>query len=484
MKIDYVSHACLYVETPDLSIIMDPWFDEPAYLNQWHLQPKPTAHEILESVDAIVISHGHDDHLHYSTLQKCNKQAEVYYPLQLLPGAGDLFINELGFRALRELQGNKTVSIAADTRITFVPVGHDAVIVLESGDKVLVNINDALHAAPAQVIYDTTAWLKRRFPKIDYMFCGYGGASYFPNCLHTEHKHDVEIARLRECLFARNFCLVAHELQPDIAVPFAADFKLLHDNLRWINDTRFDRTDMGRFYADLFGELGSCLRILPLKPGQALEGGNVTASELGQPDYAASHDCFSESVTEVAEVAGDFTELIRKNLASYSGQLFSFSLAVKGLGQTYYVNAFKEGRKLAVKLSTAPLHGPEVVAEMSVENVEHLLKAPWNSDVIIIGYGIEIRIIDATIADGALRMLERLLTHYPNLREHAWRSPLRSFRYLSGNHRTRSIVGQRLGRRSKYGFKDVERRDWLIRTPAEIALELGIPTEYLGLPRG
>ena len=41
MKIKYVSHACLYVETNGDRILMDPWFGSPSYLNQWHVYPQP-----------------------------------------------------------------------------------------------------------------------------------------------------------------------------------------------------------------------------------------------------------------------------------------------------------------------------------------------------------------------------------------------------------------------------------------------------------
>ena len=49
--------------------------------------------------------------------------------------------------------------------------------------------------------------IKKRWGKIDYLFCGHGGASYYPNSIHCPDKDDLEVAKTREQFFLHNFCL-------------------------------------------------------------------------------------------------------------------------------------------------------------------------------------------------------------------------------------------------------------------------------------
>src|SRR6185295_7876648 len=78
----------------------------------------------------------------------------------------------------------------------------DSLSVLRTSDEVLVNANDALHC------YDDGCidFYCRRIQSlvenrpIDYLFCGFGGASYFPNCLRHPEKDDHGVAVAREAL--------------------------------------------------------------------------------------------------------------------------------------------------------------------------------------------------------------------------------------------------------------------------------------------
>ena len=73
MKVEYICHACLLIETEDLRITTDPWLVDATYCGQWYLFPKPINGEKLQTVDTILISHGHEDHLHEATLKELPK---------------------------------------------------------------------------------------------------------------------------------------------------------------------------------------------------------------------------------------------------------------------------------------------------------------------------------------------------------------------------------------------------------------------------
>ena len=79
MRIHYVCHACLLIETGDAKLATDPWFEGPAYCGQWHVFPRPVETQMLDQAQAIIISHAHEDHLHEPTLQRFSKGNRIFY---------------------------------------------------------------------------------------------------------------------------------------------------------------------------------------------------------------------------------------------------------------------------------------------------------------------------------------------------------------------------------------------------------------------
>jgi len=70
MKVTYVSHACLLIDTGNSLIATDPWLDGPAFCGQWHVFPKPIQADAVEKASVFLISHPHEDHLHEPTLRR------------------------------------------------------------------------------------------------------------------------------------------------------------------------------------------------------------------------------------------------------------------------------------------------------------------------------------------------------------------------------------------------------------------------------
>ncbi|MEO7658646.1 MAG: MBL fold metallo-hydrolase, partial [Pyrinomonadaceae bacterium] len=223
MKIEYICHACLLIETEDARIVTDPWFAAPAYCDKWYVFPKPVRTDFIEDVDVVLISHGHEDHLNEPTLKLFPKNAKVFYPYSFFGGAKE-YIESMGFADVKECVTFKKYAVSEKTSVTFIINSHDSIMVVESGGKVVVNANDALHSSPEKVIDFYIDALNEKWPDIDVLFCGFGGASYFPNTMHLAGKDDYEISLVREQLFAHNFCRVTKGLEPRVAVPFAADF--------------------------------------------------------------------------------------------------------------------------------------------------------------------------------------------------------------------------------------------------------------------
>ena len=91
MKITYLGHAGLWVETQDVKILCDPWLHRnPAFFKSWSVYPNNNHinwDKIIKETDIIIVSHIHRDHFDEKFLTELynkNKKIKVLLP--------DLFI--------------------------------------------------------------------------------------------------------------------------------------------------------------------------------------------------------------------------------------------------------------------------------------------------------------------------------------------------------------------------------------------------------
>jgi len=121
----WIGHATYLLNTGDLTVLTDPVFSERASPVSWagpeRLIPPVISLEQLPSIDAVVISHNHYDHLDLSslkTLQKNNPSMLIFVPQgdkALLDAEG--LINVSQFRWWQNVKVNQT-------EFTFTPVQH------------------------------------------------------------------------------------------------------------------------------------------------------------------------------------------------------------------------------------------------------------------------------------------------------------------------------------------------------------------------
>ena len=176
-----------------LSLLTDPWWSGPAYKGQWYPYPLPVPERYdLRELDAVYISHAHEDHLHRQTLVECCRRAAM---MAVIPERYDTsmrdYLRRIGFRRISEVPAAPT-STCANAR--------DAARL-----RVFTHMDDSLLERRVQrsgtaecerrsACFATRADRRilsrapRRLPRIDYLFCGFGGASYFPNCIHVPGK--------------------------------------------------------------------------------------------------------------------------------------------------------------------------------------------------------------------------------------------------------------------------------------------------------
>ncbi len=489
MKITYISHATLLIEIGQVKIVTDPWVKGTAYCNQWYLFPRAIEPHLIEQADYVLFSHGHEDHLHPPSLQMINTRAQLFYPYSWFGGTCEFF-NVLGFQSVREIKSEETVELTKNIRVTYLANNLDTVMVIEAEGQVIVNINDALPSASAAMIGYFVRKIKSRWPKIDYLFSSYGGASYFPNTVHAPEKNDVEIAQTREVFFLKNFCRIADSLSPECAIPFGSDFILLDDNQRWINTTKFPRYKIKEFYEEYAPS--SKVKIIEAYPGDKLEQGAI--SQLSPYHQWSANlldridEEYAEEIAEKRTIRKINDEEVKKLFAQVEQHVvgmqdiippgirskIKFSIEISdAVSENILTIDFRQA-KVQFSQSQIPPLDIDLRIEIKSTTLLYAIQNEWGGDAIIIGYGAEIFLSNTEVLDLEFEnYCIRLLSRYPNTRKYLKKTPLRTLKYLwSDKIKRNNLVYAAFGMKHKvidYFDKQLaERSLWLSKSKCEV----------------
>jgi len=278
MRITFIGHASLFLESRNISILTDPWWTGPCFGAQWWVYPEPFLQALDgRTPDYIYLSHGHNDHLHPGTLARFRGESKVLVSEHLdiaLP------LRKMGFDVL-ELP-EKEVELSGGVKATIRPtINDDTLLVVSDGKEVCVNLNDALHATPTWVQDRFMNWLAHEHPVIDYLFCGYGTASHFPNCYDIPGKDHYQTTVRRQHYFNSSWARIVQQLKPKFAFPFAADVVLLEKNLFWANEPVHNAERP----VNLLVDSGSPeqTQAIDMAPGFVIEAGEVRNRSLRTP---------------------------------------------------------------------------------------------------------------------------------------------------------------------------------------------------------
>jgi len=462
MRVDFVGHASLLVRRGALTLLSDPWWTGGAFGDQWYPYPFPVPERYpLQDLDGLYISHGHEDHLHPGTLKALaphNRRTRVLIPRRYDPGMRS-YIERLGFTNIQELPSGTTTTLARGPdrlRATIITHLDDSLLVVEADGEVLVNANDALHASRRDVLDAYASLLHARWPRIDYLFCGFGGASYFPNCIHAPGKDDVAVARERELLFLRNFARITEVLEPRLAIPFAAHFVLPDERTWWISATRLA---MGSPAAIVRRYLPSRLgaRVVDLQPGDWVEGGQVHAS----PAPPLALDEVRAQVLARYPRPAPGGALDRQDLLTLADEIRASAQRTVGLpgaddpfdvelrlwdAPGSAVRVRRGDGHVAVALTAPAVDAPPAVVETRSGFVRRLMRARFARDLISVGYGAQVYLRDAAAVRSSPheRMLNALSLPAPRWRERLRTDPRRAASFLVRDPSMRYAARQRV----------------------------------------
>ncbi|MBU3144334.1 MBL fold metallo-hydrolase [Clostridium sp. CF012] len=116
-SVHWVGHATVVINLNGLVIVTDPVTS--INLGQMRRLIKPSLNLSSIKIDYILLSHGHMDHMNYTTLMKLNKSAIIIAPKNL-----NLPLKILGFKNRILLNPNETYSVN-DIKIKALRANHD-----------------------------------------------------------------------------------------------------------------------------------------------------------------------------------------------------------------------------------------------------------------------------------------------------------------------------------------------------------------------
>jgi len=183
MKVQYISSACLQIETSDISILTDPWFSQGIFVGSWFSFPYIDPFDFIKEPDYIYISHIHPDHYDPIFLHKLFEKFGKK-PI-LIP---DFDKNYLFFKGksdgleltpVREFKtGNTSLFIEENDTGSISDI--DSALIVHDGlsNQSLLNLNDCIFNKPhaekvKSIIHNLT-------DELDIMALGYTGASPYP----------------------------------------------------------------------------------------------------------------------------------------------------------------------------------------------------------------------------------------------------------------------------------------------------------------
>lgn len=244
MKVTYLTDACVLIEHNNKKIICDPWLTESVcYGGLYHYPPIDSLKiENYLDVDAIYISHIHEDHLDDKTLKFFDKEIPILihcYEEKHVLGK----LKRLGFTQVLELGHKKTYSISEDFSVEILAADNcdplichkffgcqvsqsyekslqiDSMAIFKGGEYVVVNTNDC----PYELSFPMNKYILEKYKKVDYLLTSYNGASPYPQCFEnfSEEEKLIEKEKIRmKCL--NRLVKYCEDLKPKYVMPFAA----------------------------------------------------------------------------------------------------------------------------------------------------------------------------------------------------------------------------------------------------------------------
>jgi hypothetical protein len=402
VKVTFIGHAAILIETQGLRILSDPWWEGPCFGTQWWVYPRADTAALGDApLDYVYISHGHHDHLHLGTLRRLPAVGKVLVSSTLDAGA---FLDDMGFDVWR-IGPDEEVDLGRGVKARLIPTcNDDTLLAVDDGVSSCINLNDALHAAPEDVQDDIIVRLKADYPEPTYMFCGYGIASHFPACYVLPGMDREATVANRQAYFNRQWARIAGGLSPRFAFPFAADVAFLDEHLLWANEPIHNSERPTDVFRSLYP--GAPTQVFDIAPGFAIDGEQVTRDVRFKPvDAPALKTAYAQEykvanrtskipsggLATVAELVEEKMALCRPYLAEFEGN-YTCLIRLRDCEEALLVS--KTGRALTLTMVPAGHAGADLVFTTRFSYLRRALTETYGGEVLYVGSGCTIEYLN------------------------------------------------------------------------------------------
>ncbi len=232
MKFTILSHAGMLLEHRGKSILFDPWLIGSCYWRSWWNFPE-IEREFLDGIkpDYIYLTHLHWDHFHSPSLRLFDRETQFLVPK--IPGTRMVRdLRSIKRTNITEISHGKSFELWEGCRLHSYQFGvfaADSAAIISDGETTLLNANDCkIFGLPLDHI-------RRKFPKIDFVFRSHSSATPVPYCIKG-YKQDFAGHRTADD-YIEEFASFSHSVGARYAIPFASNHCFLHRETRSFNDT-------------------------------------------------------------------------------------------------------------------------------------------------------------------------------------------------------------------------------------------------------
>jgi beta-lactamase family protein len=397
MRITFIGHASLLIEANGLSIVSDPWWNGPCFGAQWWPYPMPHVEAVRDRrVDYVYVSHGHHDHFHPPTLR-------LFRGAKVLVAADTELaqsIRGLGFEVIECGDGETDLGSGVRGRI-METYADDTLMAVSAGGETCLNVNDSLHAAPEVIQQKFFRLIRQLYKRPDYVFCGYGTASHFPNCYVLPGKDRAATAAMRQAYFNRAWARIIRELEPRFGFPFAADVAFLDDELFWCNEPVHNAERPTEAFAKLAGTTGPT-RVVDIAPGFTVDGGQILRHEVrGRLEADELRRAYGKAIRRVnregsidAQTVWELVDTMGANAAKgaeyFAGYPGDYRCLIRIKGASTGIEVAKVGPRVTVTAAegVAPGTPPyDVIYRTRASYLRQSLVTPYGHEVLFVGSG-------------------------------------------------------------------------------------------------
>jgi UDP-MurNAc hydroxylase len=311
MQFKIHAHACLEVIDNGISLLCDPWLTGSAYWRSWWNYP-PLKENILNDInpDYIYISHLHWDHFHGPTLKRLGTHKKVIIPkipeLRLLED-----LQDIGFKDILEIEHGQTIELAKDLKITsyqFMPLFSDSALVIQAGDKILFNCNDAkIMGLPLQQVL-------KQYPQIDFVFRSHSSAN-IRVCYEVTDEGNSHTDNIEK--YSEEFAAFAQAVNARYAIPFASNQCCLHPETIDFNHYNNYAHQVLKYFKSSNIDTPQCVLMAPGDTWNSEDGFNLEDRSMW----------YTENAKKIEEYRQQKSQSLDRTIAKESKSKFNRKLA-------------------------------------------------------------------------------------------------------------------------------------------------------------